>query len=203
MAEKWSIQGEYLENCNCDVLCPCIHSGMQAKPTEGTCDVPLLFHIGRGNYGDVRLDGLNVMNLLHTPGPMGEGNWSVALYIDERTDDRQREALEGIFSGQVGGPMAAIAPLITNFLGVKFVPIEYRSEGKKRGGSIPDILDMEVEAITGADSEEPIWIDNAPHPASTRLAVARSTKGKYTDHGFNWDNTGKNGHYATIEWAGP
>ncbi len=203
MAEKWSIQGEYFENCNCEVLCPCIHSGMQAMPKDGHCDVPLLFHIDEGRYGDVELNGLNVVSVLQTPGPMAEGNGTVALYVDERADDKQREALAAIFSGEAGGPMGALASLITNILGVKYVPIEYRSEGKKRGGSIPDILDMEVEAITGADSEEPIWLDNAPHPASTRLAVAKSTRGTFTDYGLKWDNSGRNGHYATIEWAGP
>jgi hypothetical protein len=33
---------------------------LTARPTEGFCNVPLLFHIDSGRYGDVALDGLNV-----------------------------------------------------------------------------------------------------------------------------------------------
>lgn len=203
MTEKWNIKGEYFENCNCEVLCPCIFTHLQGMPTEGGCDVPLLFHIEKGQYGDVELDGLNVVNILSTPGPMGEGNATAALYLDERADERQREALGAIFGGQAGGPLAALGPLITNFLGVKFVPIEYEAEGNSRSASIPDILDMRIEAISGAKADEPMWLENAPHPVSPRLAMAKSTKGTYTDHSLKWDNTGKNGHYAAIEWSGP
>lgn len=50
----------------------------------------------------------------HTPGPMANGNWTVAAYIDERADDKQTEALGAIFTGAAGGPMAAFVPLISN-----------------------------------------------------------------------------------------
>lgn len=93
--------------------------------------------------------------------------------------------------------------MITNFLGVKFVPIEYEAQGNRRSGGIPEILDLDVEAITGANPDEPIWLDNASHPVSTRISMARSTKGTYTDYGLNWDNSGRNGHYAAFEWSGP
>ena len=74
--------------------------------------MPLIFHIESGRYGDVALDGLNVLVILHAPGVMAEGNWSVATYIDQRADDKQTEALGAIFTGAAGGPMAAFAPLV-------------------------------------------------------------------------------------------
>jgi hypothetical protein len=57
------------------------------------CNVPLIFHIESGKYGGLALDGLNVALAIQTPGPMAEGNWSVAAYIDQRADDKQTEAL--------------------------------------------------------------------------------------------------------------
>jgi len=65
MAEqvKWQLSGDYFENCNCSVVCPCLVSKaapLTSRPTEGVCDVPLIFHIDNGRYGDVALDGLNV-----------------------------------------------------------------------------------------------------------------------------------------------
>src|SRR5579859_3460412 len=83
---QWQLSGDYFENCSCSVVCPCLISKaapLTSRPTEGVCNVPLIFHIDSGRYGAVTLDGLNVMVAIHTPGPMAEGNWSVAAYIDE------------------------------------------------------------------------------------------------------------------------
>ena len=120
MAAQWHLSGDYFENCNCSVVCPCLVSKappLTSRPTEGVCDVGVIFHIENGRYGDVTLDGLNVALAIHTPGPMGEGNWAVGAYIDERADAKQTEALGAIFTGTAGGPMAAFAPLISKNLG--------------------------------------------------------------------------------------
>jgi hypothetical protein len=88
MAEQvqWHLSGDYFENCNCSVVCPCLVSKaapLTSRPTEGVCNVPLIFHIESGKYGGLALDGLNVALAIQTPGPMAEGNWSVAAYIDQ------------------------------------------------------------------------------------------------------------------------
>ena len=130
---KWQLTGDYFENCNCDVVCPCLVSRsppLTAKPTQGECDVALAFHIDRGSYGQVSLDGLNVVVAVHTPGPMADGNWSLGAYIDERATDEQTAALGAIFGGGEGGPMAAFAPLVATNLGMKKVPIRYAINGK-------------------------------------------------------------------------
>jgi len=198
---RWQLTGDYFENCNCAFVCPCPTSGLQARPTEGHCDVPLAFHIDRGRYGETELDGLNVVVVAYTPGPMIEGNWSVAAYIDERANAEQREALGAIFTGAAGGPMAALAPLISTNLGAKFVPITYSSSGKTRHVTIPEILDMAVEGTSGANREEPMYFDNIGHPASTRLALAKGTQTTYKDHGLSFENGGRNAHYAPIAWS--
>jgi len=98
--------------------------------------VALAFHIDKGSYGNVSLDGLNVVGVAHTPGPMGQGNWTLAAYIDERADDRQT-ALGAIFGGGEGGSMSAFAPLVGKNLGAKKVPIKYTVAGKNRSAEIP------------------------------------------------------------------
>jgi hypothetical protein len=86
----------------------------------------LVFHIDRGAFGESSLDDLTVALVGYTPeGPMTTVNWSVGLIVDERADDARRETLTKIFSGQAGGPLAGLAPLITNFLGVDARPIHY------------------------------------------------------------------------------
>ena len=106
----WKISGDYFEACSCDSVCPCPTSGLAARPTQGFCDAGLVFHIERGSYGSTSLDGLSFAVLLHTPGPMISGNWTVGLIVDDKATPQQREALTTIASGQGGGPMAASAP---------------------------------------------------------------------------------------------
>ena len=83
---QWHLSGDYFENCSCSVVCPCLVSTatpLTSRPTEGVCNVPLIFHIESGRYGEIALDGLNVALAIHTPGPMADGNWSVAAYIEK------------------------------------------------------------------------------------------------------------------------
>src|ERR1700751_210950 len=97
---QWHLSGDYFENCNCSVVCPCFvskNAPLTSRPTEGVCDVAFAFHIESGSYDGTALDGLNVALAVHTPGPMADGNWSVAAYIDERADEKQTEALGAIY----------------------------------------------------------------------------------------------------------
>lgn len=206
MAESWRIQGEYLENCNCEVLCPCLlgprnaHGGAAARPTEGHCDVPMIFQIQSGQYGPTSLAGTHAAMVIFTPGA---GNWTVGTYVDERATAPQRAGLEAIFTGQAGGVLGAIAALVTTRLPTKAAPIEFGIEGKRRWARIPGILDVEIDGIPGRAPGSEAWIDNVRHPVASRLAAARATRSSYRDHAFTWDNTGRNGHYASFEWSGP
>jgi hypothetical protein len=202
---KWELSGDYFENCNCDVVCPCLVSAgppMTARPTQGVCDVALAFHVDKGKYGDVSLDGLNVVVAVHTPGAMGEGNWTLAAYIDERADDRQTEALGAIFGGAVGGPMAIFAPLVAKNLGAKKVTIDYAVNGKKRSVGIPGVMNMTVEPLPSMHPSGETWAALGHPVAPDKLALAVGSKGStFADHGMRWDNSGKNGHYAPIRWS--
>jgi len=208
-APAWRIAGDYLENCNCVVLCPCIvgprnaRGGPLARPTEGYCDVPVVFRIERGRYGDTTLDGLAAAVVIHTPGPMGEGNWTAGLYLDERADGAQRAALEAIFGGAAGGPLGWAATLVATRLPTRLVPIRFETDGRRRRAAIPGVLDVEIEGLEGADGAGEVWLDNVRHFAARRLAVARATRSAYRDHGWDWNHTGRNGHYAAFAWSGP
>ena len=199
---QWQISGDYFEACSCDSVCPCPTSGMAARPTKGACDVGLIFHVERGQYGGTTLDGLTFAVLAHTPGPMNQGNWTVGVIVDERASSPQREALTAIASGQGGGPMGALGPLVGNFAGVEAKPIKLEAKGMKRSVSIPGVLDIAVEGIPGAKQDEPIYFDNVGHPAASRLALAKATRSHLHAFGINWDDTSgrNNGHFAPFSW---
>jgi len=176
---------------------------MAARPTQGYCDAGLVFHVERGAYGTTKLDGLSFAVLLHTPGPMIAGNWTVGLIVDEKATTAQREALTTIASGQGGGPMAAVGPLVGTFAGVDVKPIRIERDGLRRSVSIPGALDLAVEGIKGANQNEPVYLDNVAHPAASRLALAKASRGHMHAFGIDWDDTtGKNnGHFAPFSWS--
>ena len=202
---KWQLSGDYFENCNCDVVCPCLVSPaapLTSRPTQGTCDVALFFHIDKGSYDTTPLDGLNVAVIGHAPGPMGAGNWTIAAYIDERADDLQTAALGAIFGGAEGGPMAAFAPLIGTHLAAKKVAIRYSINGKSRSAEIVGILQMAVEPLPTMHPSGETWAALGHPVAPDKMALAVGIAGStFADHGMRWYNCGKNGHYAPINWS--
>ena len=201
---SWEIRGEYFEACSCDSVCPCPTSGLAARPTKGSCDAGLVFRIDRGHHAGTRLDGLSFAVLLHTPGPMIQGNWTVGVVVDERASAAQREAITAIASGQAGGPLAAVAPLVGRLGGVEAKPITMQMDGMRRSVSIPGVLDIAVEGIPGAKADEPIWFDNVGHPAASRLALAKASRSHMHGFGIDWDDTSgrNNGHFAPVAWSG-
>ena len=202
---KWQLSGDYFENCNCNVVCPCLVSPsppLTSRPSQGSCDVALVFHIDKGSYGKVPLDGLNVAVIAHTPGAMADGNWTIAAYIDDRADEPQTAALGAIFGGAEGGPMSAFTPLVGKHLGAKKVPIKYTIKGNSRAVEIPSIMHMAVEPLGTMHSSGEIWAAIGHPVAPDKLAFAVGSKGStFADHGMRWDNSGKNGHYAPIKWS--
>lgn len=202
---RWQFTGEYFENCNCDVVCPCLFSPLTpftAKPTQGACEVAFAFHVDHGTYGDVTLDGLNAVVIARTPGPMADGNWSVAAYLDERADDQQRGALQAIFTGANGGPMGDFASLVSNVLGAKTAAITFTKEGLRRSVEIPGTMHMSVHAAPSLVPGKEIWAQNAHDFNLAGVAMAVGDQGStWEDYGMRWDNSGKNGHYAPINWS--
>ena len=200
----WQVRGEYFEACSCDSVCPCPTSGLAATPTKGSCDAGLVFQIERGQHGTTALDGLSFAVLLHTPGPMIRGNWTVGVVVDERGTPEQRDALTRIASGQAGGPMGALGPLVGTFAGAEARTIRIENDGMRRSVSIPGMLDVAVAGIPGANASEPIYFDNVAHPAASRLALAKATRSHMHAFGIDWDDTSgrNNGHFAPFAWSG-
>lgn len=176
---------------------------MSSQPTEGPCHVAFGFHVDTGNFGGVSLDGLNVAMMVNTPGVMAAGNWSAAVYLDERADEQQQQALTAIFTGASGGTMATLAPLISKVLGVKTAPITFSKDGRSRSLEIPGVAHLSVHAAPSIVPDQEIWATNAHpfNPQGVAMAVGDEDS-TWEDYGIRWDNSGKNGHYAPIDWSG-
>jgi hypothetical protein len=198
MAESWKVNGTYFEACNCAAACPCV---FLSAPTEGNCTAILAWHIDEGSYGSASLNGFNVALLAHSPGHMMQTKWKVALYLDERASADQQKALGGIFSGQAGGHLAAVAPLIGEVMGVKAVPIEYSANGKQRSLRIPNIAEADIEALEGQGGAL-VTIEHHPFtPVPGQAAVVSTSKRlNISDYGIALDISGKNGFYSPFAY---
>src|SRR5829696_1166142 len=105
---QWHLAGDWFDVCSCDIPCPCEFA---QAPTDNACQGVLAWHIRTGHYGDVQLDGLNLVALGAFEGNLwtGDAKATLGLFIEERANERQRQALQTIFAGQAGGWPAAFA----------------------------------------------------------------------------------------------
>ncbi len=201
---SWKLSGQYYETCSCDFVCPCILGQMAVAPSHGSCTFAMGYKIERGVYGSVSLDGLGFIMLGFTPGPMGQGNWSVGVIVDDRATVEQRDAISTILSGTIGGPMAALSGLVGSFAGVESAPIRFERSGVTWSVTAGGKVDMGAEGVMGINpsATEPLHIGNTGHPANDWLALCRASKSHVHALGFEWDDDTKrnNGHYAPFAW---
>ena len=96
-AQPWSIHGEIIDTCNCEVICPCT---LGAPATDGKCLGNVLWSIDEGRYGAIALTGLAVVLAVYAPGPrFDDGNWRVAIMETSAQLQRNARPLKPSFSG--------------------------------------------------------------------------------------------------------
>lgn len=198
---RWTASGFYGEACTCDAICPCI---TLSDPTEGTCTALVGWHIAKGRFGDVALDGLNVALAVHTPGNMVKGNWRAALYLDERASSEQRDALAAIWGGQSGGHPGELAKLIGEVAGVSVVPIRFDTDGQRGALTVGTVGGAEWAPVQGA-GEQPVVVEHHPLAVSPGFpaVVGRSTAARFDDAGVRFDVRGRSALGSPFAYAGP
>jgi hypothetical protein len=142
---KWTFDAEYLQACNCDYGCPCEFS---APPTRGSCEGMGAWRISRGSYGDLKLDGLALGFAVRWPKAIHEGNGTLCVFVDEKANAKQREALLQIASGKAGGlPFEILATTISKVLDPQFVPFQFTINGKNSRVSMGKAVVVAMEPI--------------------------------------------------------
>ena len=183
-ATKWKITGQLEEACSCNAACPC---WFDSKPTRMTCGGNQVLFIQKGNYGNVKLDGLAIANYAESPEDQtmmdSFGKWKFSTnYIDEKANPEQRKALEAI--------AAAVLPSNNGSANFKtaYVPITRKIEGKDHIitiGTVATFTGHLVEGGLGGSSK----ITNPPgaDPIHHQYVQGKTTKMTYTDSDQNWD----------------
>jgi hypothetical protein len=103
--QPWRVRGTYFESCNCDAICPCrrINDVPGGRSTHGICLGVLSWLIEEGRAGSLDLSGLAVALALRYSDDEPGSPWQFVLYLDAAARDEQRNALELIYIGRLGG----------------------------------------------------------------------------------------------------
>ncbi len=206
----WWMKGDWFDVCNCNIGCPCEFA---QAPTNNECDGVLAYHIREGEYGDVRLDALNVMAVGHFEGNLwaGETTIDLGLFIDEQADEPQRQAIQMVFSGQAGGWMGEFAKLIGQVRGIEFVPItfEVADDLAHWRAEIPDKVTAFAEALSGPTTPpgKRVQLHNPPGsevgPGDGVATWGKAQDNRVDAYGYQWDWAGKSSKHIPFDWTGP
>jgi hypothetical protein len=201
---EWNLKLDYVETCNCDYGCPCNFSGF---PTYGFCRAITLYHIKSGSFGNVTLDGIDVIYVGSWPKAIHEGNGTMQLFISKQTTEDQRKAIVQIFSGKAKGegPFALFANTLKYVLEPQYVHISAKIDGKKSRFSVPEVIDVQIESfknpVTGEEQDTKIQM---PKGFIFKLADAAKTKVmRILTPNLNFDDSGQNAFVAFLEFKGP
>ncbi len=198
---SWNLAGSYVETCSCELMCPC-NLSFDHGATYDYCRVTFVFAIRDGEVEGTDVGGLNFAAIADTPKVMTDGNWRLGLFVDERATDEQADKLVQVFSGQLGGPMGALAPLVGEMLGVERVAIEVRDDGLRHSVRIGDGIDFEIEDIVpfGVETGRPVRFDGMFHPAGSDLTMAEAKRSRISAFGIEYE--GKTGlSKSDFSWA--
>jgi len=198
---SWSLKGSYVETCSCELMCPC-NLSLDHGATYDFCRVTLVFNLREGEIEGTDISGLKVAAIADTPKVMTEGNWRLGVFVDDQATDEQAEKLVQVFSGQLGGPMAALAPLVGEMLGVERARIEVDDDGLRHTVRVGDAIDFEVEDIVpfGVDTGEPVRFHGMFHPIGSDLTMAEAKRSQIDAFGIKYE--GKTGlSKSEFAWA--
>ncbi len=181
----WEFKGRELVNCTCEYGCNC---QFNALPDKGHCHAVAGIAIDSGHFGETKLDGLRIAAIFKWPGPIHEGNGEGIAFVDERADEKQREALLKIMTGQDTDPFATVfavfASTLTKFHDPVFTKIDFDVDVAGRAGRlfIKDYVELVGEPIrnkaTGKESRAQIVMPDGFEYTVAEIGSASSkTKG--------------------------
>jgi hypothetical protein len=197
----WDLTGSYVETCSCELMCPC-NLSLDHGATYDFCRVTLGFNIERGQIEDTDIAGRKVVLISDTPKVMTQGNWRIGAYVDDHASDEQFDKLVKVFSGQLGGPMGGLAPLVGEILGIERAAIEVSDDGLRHSVRVGDTIAFDIEDIVpfAVETGEPVRFHGMFHPVGSDLTMAEAKHTRINAFGISYE--GKTGlSTSRFSWA--
>ena len=208
---KWNLSGDWFDVCKCNIPCPCLFA---QTPSYGDCEGVMAYHIKHGQYGEISLDGLNVLILDYFKGNVWAGKTKVdiALFFDESANEEQRKAMNMIFTGKAGGFMAEFANLIGEVREIEFAPIKFEiaEDLAYWSAEIPGKVFAKGEALTGpmTPTGKRVQTINAPGrevgPGTVATwGTAVTDEVNAPEVRYQWKRSGRSSKHIPFNWRGP
>jgi len=198
---SWKLSGSYAETCSCELACPC-NVSFDHGATYDFCRATLVFDIREGEIEGTDIGGLKIAAIADSPKVMTDGNWRLGVFVDEQATDEQADKLVKVFTGQLGGPMAGLAPLVGEMLGVERARIEVVDDGVRHSVRIGKAIDFEIEDVVpfGIETGEPIRFTGMFHPVASDMTIAEAKRSRINAFGIEYE--GKSGlSISEFSWA--
>jgi hypothetical protein len=198
---NYEIQGSLLEACSCSAPCPC---WIGEDPHRGTCDAFIAYRIDRGTIRDVDVSGVTFAIVAQIPGNILKGNWKIAVYMGDKANPAQKQAVLDAWTGKLGGPLADIAKLIGEVKGVHDAPVDFRVEKGKGTLKVGQVIEAEMAPYTDANGNPTTISDTifSTIPGSPAI-VAKATyhRVKIPEHGMQWSFENRNAIQGDFRFA--
>ena len=146
----YQVEGSLLEVCTCNVLCPC---WVGEDPDGGICNSALAWRIDSGSINGIDVSGRVLAALVHIPGNVLKGNWRAMIYVDDKATQQQQDALLNVWTGKLGGPIADLAKLIGEVVGVERAPITFEVEGVEGTLKIGGVAEAQMAPFLSASGQ--------------------------------------------------
>ena len=189
---SYKVEGRLLEACSCNAPCPC---WIGDDPDLGHCDALVAYHYDKGHINGLDVAGLTLALVSHIPGNVLAGDWQVAVHVDSKATAAQKEAILAAHTGQLGGPLADLAPLIGKVLGVYDSPVSFNIVEGKGTIHVGDVVAAEMEPATDAQGRPTKLVDTvfSTIPGSPAyVGKATSFSVKQPEHNLVWEFNGRN-----------
>jgi len=191
-SQGYQLEGSLLEVCSCNTLCPC---WIGEEPDNGTCDTVIAYNLTSGKIRGVDVSGLSIVNVGHIPGNVLDGNWRIAIFVDDKASDEQMEAMLDAFGGKLGGPLADLAGLVGEIVAVERAPISHTIVDGAGTLTVGDKVDCAMHPYRGPDGSITTLsnsVFSTVPGAPAYVAVADHQRINVPEHGYQWELKDKN-----------
>ncbi|HEX8140560.1 MAG TPA: DUF1326 domain-containing protein [Pyrinomonadaceae bacterium] len=164
---SWAIRGALTETCTCSVPCTC-NFGEQPSP-HSYCYPFYSYHIVKGNYGGLSLDGLHFGS-----ADLKNGR---TMFIDERATEEQRAALRLIMARMIERVSAAEAEARATEMAPRIIYAAVKQEYGDRSNhlEVAGLGQFSADYVMGLDKSQPVIVRN-----NTTWRIREAIKAKTT-----------------------
>jgi hypothetical protein len=196
----WRVRGSYFEGCNCEAICPCrAVGGRPGGPSSfGECFGALSWHVQEGHAGEVDLSDLRtVLSIRYYDRVQPSTPWEVVLYVEDRADDDQLDALTDIFLGRAGGTVSQLyGPAIGDVHAVRRARITLEHVAARKRIDVLGYLTVEAEGEASAPGDVQCGIPGFDHPGTELHGDVLWS----TDPALRWEVRGRRNASFTADY---